>query len=127
MPLSFHTARDLRERVEQLPSGPWWKFEVIPTAHPTKLLVHLYYRDALECIESLFNHPFFSDNMDFTPFRLFTTAERIVRVYTEWMSSDSAWEMQVRTHVLSWNAGLFSFTVTDTRRRHALWCRSVVG
>ncbi|KAF8553694.1 hypothetical protein OG21DRAFT_1485200 [Imleria badia] len=94
MSLSFRTAKDLRARAELLPSGPRWKFEVVPTTHPTKQPVHLYYRDALECIESLFNHPFFADKIDFTPFRLFTTAERVVRVYTEWMSSNSAWEMQ---------------------------------
>ncbi|KAF8421734.1 hypothetical protein L210DRAFT_3336250, partial [Boletus edulis BED1] len=94
MTLSFRTAKDLRAQAELLPSGPRWKFEVVPTTHPTKQPVHLYYRDALECIESLFNHPFFVDKMDFTPFRLFTTAERVVRVYTEWMSSNSAWEMQ---------------------------------
>lgn len=114
MPLSFRTAKDLRARVEQLPSGPRWKFEVVPTTHPTKQPVHLYYRDALECVESLFNHPYFSNKMDFTPFRLFTTAERIVRVYTEWMSSDSAWEMQVRTCVFSSNVVSRPFTVTDT-------------
>ena len=34
--------------------------------------------------------------MDFAPYRLFTTPERDVRVFTEWMSSDGAWEMQVR-------------------------------
>ncbi|KAF8438820.1 hypothetical protein L210DRAFT_853522, partial [Boletus edulis BED1] len=94
MSLSFWTAKDLRAQAELLPSGPWWKFEVVPTTHPTKQPVHLYYRDALECIKSLFNHPFFADKIDFMPFQLFTTAERVVRVYTEWMSSNSAWEMQ---------------------------------
>ncbi|KAG6372365.1 hypothetical protein JVT61DRAFT_7805 [Boletus reticuloceps] len=96
MPLSFLTAKDLHARAELLPSGPCWQFQVIPTTHPTKKPVHLYYHDALECIESLFNHPFLADKMEFSPFRLFTTAEHLVRVYTEWMSSDSAWEMQVK-------------------------------
>ncbi|KAG6371382.1 hypothetical protein JVT61DRAFT_9598 [Boletus reticuloceps] len=96
MSLSFQTAKDLRTQAELLPSGPRWKFEVVPTTHPTKQPVHLYYCDALECIESLFNHPFFADKMDFTPFQLFTIAERVVRVYTEWMSSNSAWEMQLQ-------------------------------
>ncbi|KAF8120969.1 hypothetical protein EV363DRAFT_1458463 [Boletus edulis] len=58
MSLSFRMAKDLHAWAELLPSGPWWKFEVVPTAHPTKQPVHLYYRDALECIELLFNHPF---------------------------------------------------------------------
>jgi len=34
--------------------------------------------------------------MDFSLFRLFTTAECLVRMFTEWLSSDGAWDMQVR-------------------------------
>lgn len=33
--------------------------------------------------------------MEYAPYKLFTSAERDVRVYTEWMSSDGAWELQV--------------------------------
>ena len=96
MGLSFKTAKDLRSRVELLPSAPRWSFQLVPTTHETKNPVHLYFRDPLECVESLFNNPFFADKMDFTPYRLFTTPERDVRVFTEWMSSDGTWEMQVR-------------------------------
>ncbi|KAI5982061.1 hypothetical protein EDD15DRAFT_2378525 [Pisolithus albus] len=77
MPLSFWTAKDLRARAELLPSGPRWKFQIVPTTHPTREPVQLYFRDTLDCVEALFNHPFFADKMDFTPFRLFTTAERL--------------------------------------------------
>ena len=38
---------------------------------------------------------FFADNMDFSPYWLFTSGEHDVRVYTEWMSSNGAWELQV--------------------------------
>ena len=68
--------------------------------HPTKQPVHLYSHNTLNCVELLFNHPFFAGKMDYTPFRLFTTAEQIMRVFTEWMSSDGAWDMQVRIHIL---------------------------
>ncbi|KAN0101088.1 hypothetical protein V8E55_001072 [Tylopilus felleus] len=68
MPLLFQTAKDLHAWAELLPSGSQWKFKVVPTTHPTKQPIHLYYWDAHKCIELL--------------------------VYTEWMSSDSAWEMQ---------------------------------
>ncbi|KAI5996952.1 hypothetical protein EDD15DRAFT_2163119 [Pisolithus albus] len=100
MPLSFWTAKDLRARAELLPSGPRWKFQIVPTTHPTREPVQLYFRDALDCVEALFNHPFFADKMDFMPFRLFTTAERLVRVFTEWMSSDGAWDMQASIRTL---------------------------
>ncbi|KAG6373014.1 hypothetical protein JVT61DRAFT_7067 [Boletus reticuloceps] len=94
LPLSFASAKELRSRAEILPSGPVWKFQIVPTTHPTKQPIHLYYRDSLDCIEALFNNPLFAGHMDFSPYRLFTTAEQVVRLYTEWMSSDGAWELQ---------------------------------
>ncbi|KAG1859855.1 hypothetical protein C8R48DRAFT_774571 [Suillus tomentosus] len=57
LPLTFHSAKDLRGRVESLPSSPRWKSHVIPTSHPTKSPAVLYWWDPLECIASLFNHP----------------------------------------------------------------------
>ncbi|KAI5988816.1 hypothetical protein EDD15DRAFT_2172157 [Pisolithus albus] len=96
LPLSFSTTKELRSRAEILPSGPRWNARVVPTTHPTKSPVTLYYRDSLDCVESLFNHPLFAQTMDYSPFRLFTTAERIVRVFTEWMSSDGAWDLQLK-------------------------------
>ncbi|KAF8128259.1 hypothetical protein EV363DRAFT_1400742 [Boletus edulis] len=95
MPLSFWTAKELHSRAEILLSGPCWNSRIVPTTHPTKEHVVLYFRDALNYIELLFNHPFFADKMDYTLFHLFTTAEQIVRVFTEWMSSESTWEMQI--------------------------------
>ncbi|KAF8130107.1 hypothetical protein EV363DRAFT_1399315 [Boletus edulis] len=94
LPLSFQTAKGLRGCAELLPPGPHWNYRIVPTSHPTKNPVILYYHDALDCIESLFNHPYYAPHMDYTPFRLFTTAERIVREYTEWMSAEVAWWMQ---------------------------------
>ncbi|KAF8414372.1 hypothetical protein L210DRAFT_3730324 [Boletus edulis BED1] len=88
------SAKELHSHAEMLPSGPPWKFQIIPTTHPTKNPVHLYYHDSLECVEALFNHPLFACEMDLSPYCLFTTAERIVWLYMEWMSGDVAWEMQ---------------------------------
>ncbi|KAG0698460.1 hypothetical protein DFH29DRAFT_780694, partial [Suillus ampliporus] len=94
LPLSFCSAKELRGRAEMLPSGPPWLSQVIPTAHPTKLPVILYWRDPLDCIASILNHPFFHDWIDFTPRRVYATAQRLCRVYSEWMTADDAWNMQ---------------------------------
>ncbi|KAF9237842.1 hypothetical protein BU15DRAFT_62863 [Melanogaster broomeanus] len=94
LPLSFRTAKELRGHAELLPSGPRWNVRVVPTSHPTKSAVRLYFRDTLECIESLFNHPYFIDKLHLTPHRIFETAERRVRMYSEWMTGDVAWNMQ---------------------------------
>ena len=55
----------------------------------------LFYRDALDCVEYLFGNPVFADKLDFCPVRLYRNAELTIRMYTEWMTGDSAWEMQV--------------------------------
>ncbi|KAG0699348.1 hypothetical protein DFH29DRAFT_983549 [Suillus ampliporus] len=86
--LSFSNARELRSRAEMLPSGPSWKCQVIPSIYPTK--------DPIECLESLFANPLFHDKLDFTPRRVYTTAAHLIRVYSEWMTGDAAWEMQTQ-------------------------------
>jgi hypothetical protein len=59
--------------------------------------VHLYWRDPLDCIELLFNNPRFAKDIDLVPECIYTTAERTVRIYGEWMTGEAAWKMQVRT------------------------------
>ncbi|KAI6114201.1 hypothetical protein F5141DRAFT_1001954, partial [Pisolithus sp. B1] len=96
LPLSFSTAKELLSHAEMLPSGWCWNARVVPTTHPMKSPVTLYYHDLLDCVESLFNHPLFLKMMDYSPSCLFTTAECIVRVFMEWMSSDGAWDLQLK-------------------------------
>jgi hypothetical protein len=79
-----------------LPKVPEWKSELIDfKGFPTKDRMDLYYRDSLECIEHLFGNPLFDRYMEYEPRRVYKSAERAIRVYSEWMTSDGAWEMQV--------------------------------
>ncbi|KAG1899631.1 uncharacterized protein F5891DRAFT_1189439 [Suillus fuscotomentosus] len=94
LPLSFSSAKELCGRAEMLPSGPRWMSQTIPTMHPTKSPVVLYWCDPLDCVSSLLNHPAFHDELDFTPRRVYTTAQQLCRVYSEWMTSDDVWNMQ---------------------------------
>ncbi|KAG2125087.1 hypothetical protein DEU56DRAFT_744061 [Suillus clintonianus] len=94
LPLSFRSARELRGRAESLPSGPHWKLQVIQTSHPTKSPAVLYWRDPLECIATIFNHPLFHNHIDYTARKVYSTAQKPSRIYTEWMTGDHAWEMQ---------------------------------
>lgn len=97
LPLSFRTAKELRGLAELLPSVPKWQYRIISTTHPTKQPLHFYWRDPLDCIESLFSHPLFANEIDVTPQRVYETAERTVRIYSEWLTGDAAWSMQVCT------------------------------
>ncbi|KAG2122771.1 hypothetical protein DEU56DRAFT_873558 [Suillus clintonianus] len=94
LPLSFCSAKELRGRAEQLPSGPRWMSKVIETSHPTKSPVILYWRDPVECIASILNDPSFRDHFNFTPQKIYSTAERTCRIYSEWTTGDDAWNMQ---------------------------------
>lgn len=78
-----------------LPSGPEWKCKPWTTNVPTRKKVDLFYRNALECIQSLLHDPLLNDHIQFTPMRLFETATKTMRVYTEWMTGNVAWSMQV--------------------------------
>ncbi|KAG2750291.1 hypothetical protein P692DRAFT_20729847 [Suillus brevipes Sb2] len=99
LPLSFSSAKELRGRAEMLPSGPRWMSQVIKTTHPMKSPVVLYWCDPLDCISSILNHPRFHDQLDFMPRKIYTTAQRLCRVYSEWMTGDDAWKMQVRIFI----------------------------
>jgi len=94
--LSFRSAKDLQDRAEMLPSGPRWMCKTVETEYPAKNEIHLYYRDPVECLKSLMRSPLLKDHLNFTPRRLFEDSEKQVRVYTEWLSGNAAWSMQVR-------------------------------
>ncbi|KAF7303354.1 RPN1-RPN2-N domain-containing protein [Mycena indigotica] len=90
--LSYKTAKELRHRIELLPTGPRWHSRTISyPGFPTKKPIVLFYRNSLECIQLLLRNPLFKNNIDFVPTQLFQSGERI---HKEWINSDSAWKMQ---------------------------------
>jgi len=79
-----------------LPSGPRWKCQIIPSIHATISPIRLFWRDPVDCLESLFSNPLFHDKLDFVPRRVYQTSASLLRVYSEWLTGDSAWKLQVR-------------------------------
>jgi hypothetical protein len=96
-PLSFKSAKELRSRVELLPSGPQWLMQNIhvPGA-ATYTDLTLYYRDGLEVFKFLFGNPVYEGFMTYEPYKVYTNQTKQKRVYTEMMSGDWAWECQVQ-------------------------------
>lgn len=93
--LSFGTAKKLRGLAELLPKGPVWQCKIWKTVYPTKKKLTLFYRDPLECIQSILHNPLMKDHIEFKPLHIFQSASRVMRVYTEWMTGNAAWSMQV--------------------------------
>ncbi|KAI5987639.1 hypothetical protein EDD15DRAFT_2371999 [Pisolithus albus] len=94
IPLSFRTGKQLRARAEVLPSGPAWLCEEMEPESPTKHPVRLFYRQPLECLQSLLSHPLLAPHISFVPRKVWTSAARVCRIYDEWLSGDRAWEIQ---------------------------------
>jgi len=117
MELSFHSAKDLRNWAEILPTfkpqpyvphdgqsldwvadpqqGLQWISKTITPEIPTKNDIILHYRDPLLCIQYLMQSPLIQDHISFTPFKLYESAAKLTRIYTEWLSGDRAWNIQV--------------------------------
>ncbi|KAG2355106.1 hypothetical protein BDR07DRAFT_1236239, partial [Suillus spraguei] len=54
----------------------------------------LFWRDLVECLESLFSNPLFHDQLDFIPCRVYKTAAQLLHVYSEWLTGDTIWSIQ---------------------------------
>ena len=78
-----------------LPSGPPWKWRSLPLQHPTKYPVRVFFRDPVDCLRCLMANPLHADHIDFKPFRAYKDREMQTRVFTEWLSGDVAWTLQV--------------------------------
>ena len=63
--------------------------------YDTKDPLVLYHRDPIECIESLLKNPLFSNHITYQPRKDFNQSGS--RIYSDWVTSDGAWEQQVRT------------------------------
>ena len=57
--------------------------------------VHLFYHDPIYCLQSLLMSLLVKDHINFVPFQLFKKAEKVTHIFTEWLSGNCTWEMQV--------------------------------
>ena len=104
MAVLYSTSKELRNRIEMLPPGPQWCSKEMETEAKTLKKVTLYYRDPLQCIQTLMSNPMHADHLDFTPYRVYKTVQKQVRLYSKWLSGDVAWQVQVR---ILYNAFVF--------------------
>ena len=101
-PFSFTSCRDLRRKFDLLPQPPAWRQTTIHVAGgTTKQPLILHYRDGLECFRFLFTNPTYSDYIDYCPQRVWESAEKKTRLFSEMMTGNMVWEVQVRLAVHS--------------------------
>ncbi|KAI5988015.1 hypothetical protein EDD15DRAFT_2199192 [Pisolithus albus] len=76
IPLSFCMGKQLRAHAEVLSSGLAWLCEEMEPESPTKHPVRLFYRQPLECLQSLLSHPLLTPHISFIPRKVWTSAAR---------------------------------------------------
>ncbi|KAG2139145.1 uncharacterized protein EDB93DRAFT_1253070 [Suillus bovinus] len=92
--LLFHHTKELHQWVEMLPSGPRWKYEDILTDFPMKHLLRIFYRDPIDCLQSLLSNPQLADCINFNCQRVYKSVDRLSRVYSSFMMGDHSWYLQ---------------------------------
>ncbi|KAI6108121.1 hypothetical protein F5141DRAFT_974086, partial [Pisolithus sp. B1] len=90
--LPFYEA--LCRLIELLPSGPQWKFRSVKTESLTKHGLQVFYRDAIECLQYLVHSPSNNGQIEFMPKNIYSAADHMQHVYTEWLTGDRAWELE---------------------------------
>jgi hypothetical protein len=78
-----------------LPSGPRWKYKDIVTDVPMKRPLRLFYRDPIECLQSLLSNPNLADHIDFDCRKVYESADKGSRIYSSFMTGDHSWYLQV--------------------------------
>lgn len=96
-PLSFQSARDVRFRIESLPSVPKWQQQTIAplASYKTNIPITLFWRNTLTVVQDLYRNPIFSSCLEKNPYKLYMSADPSAQVYSEFMSGDFAWNYQV--------------------------------
>src|ERR1700733_5974776 len=78
-----------------LPKGPEWRCKAWSTVYLTKRDLTLFYCNPLAYIQSILHNPLMKDYIGFKPLRVFESATRVMCIYTEWLTGNAAWSMQV--------------------------------
>jgi hypothetical protein len=95
--LSFHTVKELNEKIDQnLPGRPRFQCKKL-TVNGEPL--EFYSRNVIESIRSLYGDLQFAQQLAFAPERHYTSHERTTRIYNEMYTGDWWWKVQV-SHTL---------------------------
>jgi hypothetical protein len=97
--LSFQNSRELNQIIdERLPIRPKFERHDIVIEGET---FEVYFRDVMDCINSLYGNPEFAPHLVFAPERHYSDADKTCRVYHDMYTGKWWWETQVHiTHRL---------------------------
>ncbi|KAJ6510911.1 Zn-finger domain-containing protein [Mycena sanguinolenta] len=104
--IAYHNNYEYLKKVDQLPTGPGWKCEIVTVAgnqldendEMMKEDLELWKHDPVECIKELIGNPAFRDYMAYVPERVYgnKNASESSRIIDEMWTAKWWWEMQKR-------------------------------
>ncbi|TFK58599.1 hypothetical protein BDN72DRAFT_737169, partial [Pluteus cervinus] len=94
--LSFTSANELNELIDQLPSRPKFQREEIELGGET---FEVYFRDVLECVKALFGDPTLAPHMVFAPELHYLDASKQTRAFHDMHTGDWWWATQALIEV----------------------------
>ncbi|KAJ7184817.1 Zn-finger domain-containing protein [Mycena filopes] len=104
--VSYHNNYAYLQKVDQLPTGPGWKCEIVTAAgnqldENDEMMtedLELWKRDPVECIKELMGNPAFHDYMAYVPERVYSNEDgrESSRIYDEMWTAEWWWELQKR-------------------------------
>ena len=94
--LSFHNSYSFLKKVDQLPTGPEWKCNIIEVmgdllddeGKPMSEHLELWHHDPIKCVKALIGNPAFKDFISYVPERVYRDDKGRVRVYDEMWTGD---------------------------------------
>ncbi|KAI9440325.1 hypothetical protein H4582DRAFT_1796975, partial [Lactarius indigo] len=90
--LSYRTPKELNDIIDkELPGCPPFQCQDLTIAGDA---YEFYFRDALQCIRSLYGNPEFAHDLTFAPERHYVDDGRACRVYSEMHTGDWWWAVQ---------------------------------
>ncbi|KAI0060629.1 hypothetical protein BV25DRAFT_1789248, partial [Artomyces pyxidatus] len=89
--LSFKSAAEMNNLIDELPDRPGFKCEEIGIDGET---YEVYFRDVMECVRELYGNPEFAQHMAYAPERHFADDEMKNRLYGEMHTGDWWWQVQ---------------------------------
>ncbi|KAJ7860567.1 hypothetical protein B0H14DRAFT_2350556, partial [Mycena olivaceomarginata] len=101
--VSYHNNYAYMKKVDQLPTGPGWKCEIVTAAgnqldendEMMKEDLELWKRNPVECIKELMGNPAFRDYMAYVPEHVYSsdTGSEESRILDEMWTANWWWEM----------------------------------
>ena len=89
----------LKKKIASLPKQGEWTTCSMLLSEDSTVQHQIYYRNPVNVIQALWSNPIYSNQMTFAPQKMWSSSERISRLYNEMWTGDWWWKIQVCIYI----------------------------